>query len=264
MYRGFNLTITDKDFEDLKKDEMFRLGTISGELFNKSVEDGLQKYLIDKERLDGDAIMDNWFPNVNADIFISHSHNDLDKATALMGYFIKFGLFSFVDSYVWKHSDKLLKLLDNKLCYNEDRNTYDYGKRNQTTSHVHMMLATALTQMMDKCECLFFLNTPNSVNPKSAISDEVYTHSPWLFHEISTFEYIRKKRRTLKYAADSSINFSFDEADTPKIVHTLKMENLVSLTYDDLKEWHRESKYEKDKLAVLYNKFPLPSGTILG
>lgn len=263
MYRGFNLTITDEDFEDLKKNKMFHFRTFHRELFNKRVEDGLQKYLIDKERLDGDVMMEDWFPNVDADIFISHSHHDLDKATALMGYFQKFGLSSFVDSYVWEHSDKLLKLLDNKLCYNEDRNTYDYGKRNQTTSHVHMMLATALTQMMDKCECLFFLNTPNSVNPKSDISKNVYTHSPWLFHEIATFEYIRKKRRISKYAAEGNTNFSLDEAEMPRILHSLKMENLVPLTYDDLKEWYRESEDEKDKLAVLYNKFPLSLGTNL-
>ena len=49
MYRGFNLTITDEDFEDLKKNKMFHFRTFHRELFNKRVEDGLQKYLIDKE-----------------------------------------------------------------------------------------------------------------------------------------------------------------------------------------------------------------------
>ena len=106
-----------------------------------------------------------------------------------------------------------------------------------------------LTQMMDKCECLFFLNTPNFVEPKSVISNEAYTHSPLLFHEISTFEYIRKKRNKctiLKYVADGSTNFSLNEAEIPRIVHTLKMENLVSLMYDDLKEWHEKSKGKED------------------
>ena len=31
-------------------------------------------------------------------------------------------------------------------------------------SHVYMMLTTALVDMMDKCECLFFLNTQKSCN----------------------------------------------------------------------------------------------------
>lgn len=54
----------------------------------------------------------------------------------------------------------------NKLMMNiakERWKTYDYNLRNYTTSHVHMMLATALTEMIDNTECIMFYNTPNSV-----------------------------------------------------------------------------------------------------
>jgi hypothetical protein len=36
--------------------------------------------------------------------------------------------------------------------------------------------------MINSTECIFFLNTPNSIDPDSAIKA---TQSPWLYHEIS-------------------------------------------------------------------------------
>ena len=55
---------------------------------------------------------------------------------------------------------------------------YDYNKRNYSTSHVHMMLSTALTMMMDEAECVIFLNTPNALSTKDIVHK---TESPWIF-----------------------------------------------------------------------------------
>jgi hypothetical protein len=54
-----------------------------------------------------------------------------------------------------------------------------------------MMLSTALSMMIDKAECLFFLNTPNSIQATEAIDR---TKSPWIYHEISISSLIRKRR----------------------------------------------------------------------
>ena len=62
------------------------------------------------------------------------------------------------------YCDDLLRQIDNEHCKKEDGKTYDYNLRNYTTSHVHMMLSTALTEMIDKTECIMFYNTPNSVS----------------------------------------------------------------------------------------------------
>ena len=61
--------------------------------------------------------------------------------------------------------DELNKILNNcskiksGYCYSCQCNAFSYN-----LSYVHMMLASALMTMIDKCECVFFLNTPSSIN----------------------------------------------------------------------------------------------------
>ena len=52
--------------------------------------------------------------------------------------------------------------IDPIKCKNSD-GTYDYQKRNITTSHVHAMLTSAIMQVMDLSEIVIFVNTNNSV-----------------------------------------------------------------------------------------------------
>lgn len=58
----------------------------------------------------------------------------------------------------------MLRQIDDKYCRNKTGDTYNYDRRNYSTSHVHMMLSTALTEMMNISECIMFFNTPNSVS----------------------------------------------------------------------------------------------------
>jgi len=59
-------------------------------------------------------MQDFWFPQINANIFISHSHNDEKKAITLAGWISEtFHLKAFIDSCVWKCSNDLLKIIDN-------------------------------------------------------------------------------------------------------------------------------------------------------
>ena len=60
----------------------------------------------------------NWFPQIKADIFISHSHKDKGLALALAGWLEEtFGLTAFIDSCVWGYANKLLKMIDDEYCY---------------------------------------------------------------------------------------------------------------------------------------------------
>ncbi|MGL5262686.1 MAG: hypothetical protein ACRC9P_09930, partial [Bacteroides sp.] len=102
-----------------------------------------------------------------------------------------FGLTVFIDSCVWGHSNDLLKEIDTNYCYQSESKVYNYQKRNYSTSHVHMMLSVALTQMIYNTECLFFLNTPNSITPKSIISQ---SESPWIYSEIATTRLIKLRK----------------------------------------------------------------------
>ena len=77
-----------------------------------------------------DSIWDEWFPEVNADVFISHSSKDVDLAKMFAQWLKKnFSLSAFIDSDIWGHSDDLLKEIDNVHCLNPGGETYNYKKK---------------------------------------------------------------------------------------------------------------------------------------
>lgn len=240
MYRGFNLLL-DKNYfkEDFEYLQGVGLDRLSCQ--KTTIEKIINSFVRDDGSLDGSMMQANWFPQIKADIFISHSHKDKDLAHALAGWLKEtFGLTAFIDSCVWGCANELLKLIDNRYCRNEHRRTYDYEKRNSSTSHVHMMLSVALTQMIDNTECLFFLNTPNSITPDTIINQ---TESPWIYSEIAMSRLIRKKElkeyRVMEYN-ESLKTFSKDEK--LKIQYDLPTNHLVDINADDLNEWERRYK----------------------
>ena len=104
MFAGFNL----------ETEEMFLEYKALGEsLFNENkqqVEREFEKFIREDGSIDGTAMQDNWFPQINADIFISHSHADEEKAIALAGWLKHtFDLNVFIDSCVWGYANNLLK-----------------------------------------------------------------------------------------------------------------------------------------------------------
>lgn len=159
----------------------------------------LRQHLAPTGSMDAGILRDGWFPSLTRDVFISHAHKDEHLAIMLSEWLHStFGLTAFVDSTVWGHAAQLLKEIDNYYCINADSPkaapTYDYNKRNGTTSHVHTILATALTSMIDCTECLLFLNTPQSLSAAEAAA-EAATYSPWIYHEVSSAAVIRERSR---------------------------------------------------------------------
>lgn len=63
---------------------------------------------------------------------------------------------SFLDDEIWRSADDILKVIDKKSCWKEDRGVYDYNERNLTTSYVHVMLCNAIMQAMNSCDFVFF------------------------------------------------------------------------------------------------------------
>lgn len=54
---------------------------------------------------------------------------------------------------------------------------------------MHLLLQGALAKMIDRCECLIFVNTPNSIK-MTDVQNETNTASPWIYSEMlmaSTF-----------------------------------------------------------------------------
>lgn len=228
MYQGFNLKMGSgySDYYYNKGQELFSKN-------KNQVEKELSRFVSKDGFLDGAKMQSNWFPQIEADIFISHSHKDERMAISLAGWlYVNFGLKSFIDSCLWGYCDELLKELDDRYCMNQEKNLYYYLKRNASTSHVHMMLSTALAMMLDKTECIFFLNTPNSIIPSQLIES---TESPWIYCEIALTKLIRKtSRRTNveKYVFNQGI----------QIKYGLDMSHLYEINDSDLDRWNKTCK----------------------
>ncbi len=190
MKEGFNLEMNDPQFENSLKQNYKNSKQYNN--FETIVKKKLVEYLCTDGSLDGTKMQDDWFSEINADIFLSHSHADKDIAIALANWITeKFGLTVFIDSCVWGHSDDLLKQIDDKYCFHGS--TYSYCERNISTAHVHMMLSTALAKMIDRTDCIIFLNTPNSVSLKDNIKNSFRSKSPWIYSEIALTQIVQKK-----------------------------------------------------------------------
>lgn len=190
MYRGFKLE-GNVELEEMVKDYEKR-GQQEEAKKKKIIQDTLEEYVRGDGFIDCSRLQEAWFPEVKADIFLSHSHSDKKLVDGLVGWFKeKMGLEVFVDSNVWGYCNDLLRAIDEDYCLQDDDDTlFSYSKRNHSTAHVHMMLANSLNKMIDKCECVIFLETPNSLNVKDGIIKKE-TSSAWIYSEIMVTSMIR-------------------------------------------------------------------------
>lgn len=255
MYKGFNLTINE-DRALIKEDSI--IAEIKSKVSeNKTyVRAELYRYLNMDGDLDGKKMQEDWFPEIEADVFISHAHKDEALALSLAAYLKKnFGLTSFIDSTVWGYSDDLLFSLNEDLSKVKE-GLYDYSKCNYTASHVHMMLSVALNKMMNKCECLFFLNTPNSVNVKDI--DNPTTGSAWIYSEIANSSLLERKKTSRRGKLFSKAQESSELiVEAKSIQQPLNMDHMLPLSDLDLFTWlifYTAFKKEEYSLDVLYNR----------
>lgn len=243
--------------------------TTGNEIFKKhelEVQDCLSKYISEDGIINGSDLKEHWFSISEKDIFISHSHKDLNKVKAFAGWIYEtFGLEAFIDSCSWGYCDELLRKIDDKYCYNPKTKIYNYNLRNYTTSHVHMMLSTALTEMMDKTECVIFFNTPNSINMADElekVKDKEKTVSPWIYHELSMTTLLRETKPVRKQVI---VEHFAQRADEFKVEYdvTKLLEGLTTLTDSNLLLWQSEwqkryVRVKEEALDALYKiVFPL-------
>lgn len=115
-----------------------------------AVERNLKEIVINgTESLDGSSIQGEWFPEINADIFISHSHDDADLANGIAGWInSNFNLHCFIDSNVWGYSDELLEKLNSRYSNKRPNSNggylYDHQSCINASKHVDTMLTIAL------------------------------------------------------------------------------------------------------------------------
>ncbi len=228
---------------------------------------GLEKAYVNGFGYDADALQESWFPIVKgAHTFISHSHADKELATNLAVWLKHhFNIDAFIDSHIWGYALDLQKNIDEKHCKNDDGATYSYEKRNFSTSHVHLMLANSLTRMLDECECLIFLETPNSlidIDESSDLTEVSITASPWIMHELSTSAILRENPKLLRkiLSAESFATDSYEvilekaASSNFNAFYKLDLGNLPQISNDDLVSWSSSTDEKGLKaLTSLYN-----------
>lgn len=247
MYKGYKLDLKDisKYLED---------GIQVYNRHSRIIKQNIDKFISPTGVIEADKLSDEWFPEIKSDIFISHSHKDKDLALALSGWLhVNFELDAFVDHAIWGHADVLQKNIDDAFCYQANLGTYSYEMRNQSTAHVHMMLSAAIAKVLNNCECLFFLNTPNSINAGSTINDSL-SFSPWLYYEISLSKLIQKplEKHTNRPFKKSTRNMSITENIAQ---YPIDLSHLTLLKEDQLNNWLKVYNKSNDihSLDILYN-----------
>lgn len=257
MHKGFELFANLSLF----KADYYKRALASGreryDAIKTDVEKTINSFVLQNGKIDGSKMQANWFPQIEADVFISHSHRDEDLAIVLSEWLhSEFGLSVFIDSCVWGYSDSLLKLVDDEYCLNIGGQTYNYTKRNYSTSHVHMMLSTALTMMIDKAECILFLNTPNSITPYDVVSK---TKSPWIYSEIAMTGLVRQKpieeyrvKRVLEsFSEGGEIRKGLD------VEYIINTEHLTEINSGILEDWRTSWRFRGKKYSPDYTQHAL-------
>ena len=262
MYTGFNLKI-DKN------------ATMFGDRYNYGVyeiigkshlndqkarfREQLEAYVVDNV-IDGTKIQNEWFPQIGADIFISHAHVDERLACALVGWINDtFGLTCFIDSNVWGYSSDLLEVMNAKFSNKRDDGNggYLYGHKscNKVSAHVNMMLSVALQKMIDKVEAVILLNTDNSIEVSSG-EEMNSTYSPWIYAEIMCTEIVRRKPLWVYrdgeplYHGDSGEALYEHAESNINISYKVQLEHLKKIRASDLLSWQEEYKSRRYKYAL--------------
>lgn len=252
MYKRFNADINEL-YSNLYL-QNYNDSTYDGS-FNTSLDDFTKniKCAYGKE-INVDNIVDEWFPKVKADVFLSHSHKDKEKVIQFANYlYEKFHITAFIDSEVWKYMNDLLDQLNNEYCMTDDHKYYWYKNTLYTSENIHTILTASLMKMIDETECVIFLNSNNTtVN----MAQNKETNSPWIYIELMINNIMRKqepgrnridegevkKAAILEEAAMDSKPpvFSFDT--------TPLLDSFKKLNSSHFKYW--ESEYQKNEHQI--------------
>lgn len=259
MYAGFKINLeTAKKIlptSETKNPTVYDNNQKAGRALREKIE----TFLLNDGSLDATQMLESWFPSIYRHVFISHSHKDEKMAIRLATWLQdKFSITCFIDSSAWGFCDDLLKNLENQYCYNESTKTYSYEKRNISTAHVHTLLNVALAMMLDSCECIIFLNTPNSIKAKDSIAsvDAETTSSAWIYSELSVSRLIR--RRPLSEHRERRLNEAYGR--TLSVQYPAPQGHLIELDPATLQDWQQLTfRTPHSALDDLYKRY-----TILG
>lgn len=238
MFVGFNLKMNACDKQKYELDNYTNEGNDLHRSLTKQVHNELNQYMMPDGSLSASEMEKDWFSQIPADVFLSHSHSDEKLAIGLAGYLWKeYQITCFIDSCVWGYADDLLKIIDEEYCRNPQETdgsyTYNYKTRNRSTSHVHMLLNGALAKMIGRTECLIFLNTPNSIKTED-VTNGAKTASPWIYSELLMATAFPRKvpNRYRRYLAHGDGKVIFENKEL-QVAYNVPIDKLMMLQLSD-------------------------------
>lgn len=263
MYRAF--TISLGDINSLISSD-YRL--VQDASIYDNVESTVKKQITENTIINsyrnGSKLQDEWFPKLDDKkfhVFISFSGKDIEPVKKFVCWLKQtFNLDCFVDAIYWRYSNDLLKKLDNEWCKTDEGSSgYNYDSRNFTTSNVHCMLSMALMQMIDKCECVLFVDSDNSIKYKKG--DSVgQTTSPWIYEELSFVQYIQRREPVRSKPIYESRQF-FSNTENLSLTYDVNMKQLTALSavdFNKLKQYAYTSNLRGEAvLDGLYKMKPI-------
>ena len=198
---------------------------------------------------DGTKMEKDWFPMIEADIFISHSHIDEKLAHGIAGWLnTQFNLKCFIDSCVWNYSDDLLEMINSEYSDKRETSTggylYEHKKCNTASKHVNIMLSVALQKMIDKTEVTILLNTNNAIAKYENVYDKA-TYSPWIYSEIICTQIVRKKALKEYRIEEPILKHLYENAQSRggmsgfQAAYEVSIAHLTELNSDMLLQWKK-------------------------
>ncbi len=179
--------------------------------------------------IDGGRLRNFVFPTDNYDVFISHSHDDLEKAKQFAAWLEEqYNYRVFLDSFVWNSADGLLREIDNLYC--KQRNgLYNYHRRNYSTAHIHTMLSMSIMEIIKRSKVGIFIDSHHSINlERLCNSNQAKTLSPWIYQEIMFMRQFATNRSSARMFSSKNLNEGL------QIAHTVDLSDFTTLTARDL------------------------------
>ncbi|GHS53479.1 hypothetical protein VN1169_12960 [Helicobacter pylori] len=166
----YNLTRNSNDFSMLP---VFELDHIAQKIRNILKKHGSRKDIILNHRELQEAFFSPFKPQLkNAQVFLSHSHADINKALEVKDYLEEYLDVEcvFIDSLFWDYKDDVL----NKLA--------EYDDISGIEDVFTLILRESLECMIKKCPYFVFLQSKNSVSLNQDLLK--ITYSAWIYEEL--------------------------------------------------------------------------------
>ncbi|WRC95495.1 toll/interleukin-1 receptor domain-containing protein [Helicobacter pylori] len=166
----YNLTRNSNDFSMLP---VFELDHIAQKIRNILKKHGSRKDIILNHRELQEAFFSPFKPQLkNAQVFLSHSHADINKALEVKDYLEEYldAECVFIDSLFWDYKDDVL----NKLA--------EYDDISGIEDAFTLILRESLQDMIEKCPYFVFLQSKNSVSFNQDLLK--ITYSAWIYEEL--------------------------------------------------------------------------------